>query len=692
MAGTQVDGIETFLKHLQQRLPHFEDRPSQRRFMELWARAIESGASVAIEAPTGSGKSFAYAIPLLLSGEPAIIATHTISLQNQLLSKDLPTLAQITPFKYTIAKGFNNFLCNLKGEAFEAETRETAVTVGEWITGTQTGDKEDFLEFAAEALSAPGRARIWGRIAAHPDDCLRKRCRLLDECFYFRHRREWAEAQLIVANHHLVLLNALTGSALLPEVSLLVIDEADALEEAARQVLTRTASSAGARHWLQQLARENPNRSRAEARYEGLLADQLAASRSIVEKADAIEGAWREALETAEERMVKTLGESVEPDQPPLVRLTPDNIAPLSSPFRFIARLTADAAKVAHEVARERGLLGPDPDLDVLVEGEGGKHERMAMAFRRVILGLRGYAQTLKAALAPERDPETDPQVRWIDLSRERAAIAPLYPGRRLRRSLYPQYDSVLLTSATLATRRRPSHGEDGFELFRRLTGFEGDCHLLPEVFDYRTQCRLRLYPYTPPTEGRRSREYLKQLSHAIERIVRQRGRHLVLLTSYTDLRAIRDELQGRLPEACLLLAQTGERSRQALLRAFTEADWAVLLGVASFWKGIDVPGMSSVTLVRLPFEVPRDPITESRLEDLERRGENSFIRYLLPQAVLTFKQGFGRLIRRRGDRGTVHVLDGRVLEKPYGKSFLNALPPELPSERSDFGEAALDD
>lgn len=669
-----------FLDELREVLPGFEDRLTQRRFLEIWSHAIDNGESIAIEAPTGSGKSFAYTIPAVLSGQKTVIATRTINLQHQLIEKDLPTLARVREFEFALGKGFSNFACRLKAEAQAEELPLNPAMIEAletWLAGTESGEVEHCYAVLQGQLPRAEVVRAWKEITASSDDCLRRRCRYHPErsggCFYFAHRARWASAHVLVVNHHLLLYDLLmkaSGQDLLPPAELLVIDEAHELEASALHVFTQSARRGGFWRLCRQLARHGRS-----GRPGGLLADDPDAFKRITDLMPEAEGRWGEIVEE-----VRRWPEFRAKGENAAIRLTGVQLKSLSTSLLGLADVANEAQRTSQAHARGAKLL--DKHLNVIPED--GAQARLAMRFRRVILGLERYAGTICHLLDQKADDPEDPHVRWFELARGRPAVcvAPLYPGARLMEHLAQHYNSALFTSATLST-RRPEHDRvgEGFELFRRLTGFGGSCVQLPEVFDY-SRSKLHLHPHSPPSDGIRNRAYLEAIADAIEEIIARPGRHLVLFTSVGDLAAVCERLRESAPDDCEILIQEEGRSRMELARSFREIEWGTLLGLDSFWRGFDAPGMASVTLVRLPFEVPNDPITQARIEDLKGRELNPFSAYVLPRAVIAFRQGVGRLIRRADDRGEIHVLDGRVLEKRYGKTFLQALP-EIPLQRT---------
>ena len=636
------DLSRTTLSDLESTLDGFERRPTQEQFVKLWASAIERHQDVAIEAPTGSGKSFGYLIPAIQSGKRVVVATRSIALQNQLIHKDLPTLERVLPTPWALAKGYGNYACKLKlderqqGLPLEPKAVEALET---WSQTTESGERDAAFSRLVPALGQAATRQAWRSIQASPDDCIKRHCRFYEDCFYFRHRELWDEAQVIVCNHHLLLYSLLTS--LLPPAELLVIDEAHALGEAAMNVLAQRVSTAGLQRQLSSLARSDGSRR------EGLLAGDPNVAQDVEGLKLQVREAW-EWLKAEAERD----GAQILLDESQQTRF--------EEMFARLARHCEEAADVALDAAREENLL--DRNLEIQVEQ--GPDAQRALALKALIQEFQGNAQTLE--LSTESDPH---HVAWLETDdNPTLQRAPLYPGDWLAERLYIRHEATLLTSATLE-----DGSDDGLQLIRRMTGFSGRAKALPPVFDP-SASRLIVHDLAPPGGGQRTADYQQRLSDALAEIVRDPGHHLVLFTAKRDLEASAERLRDRLPDGCQLLCQ-GELGRDELVRRFREADHAALFGLESFWTGFDCPGMKTVTIVRLPFEVPSHPVEQARVAAIEAEGGNAFRDYLLPKAVLRFRQGAGRLIRRHDDTGDLHVLDGRVLTKPYGQAFRAALP-----------------
>jgi ATP-dependent DNA helicase DinG len=634
---------------------NFEARPAQLEMLRACAQVIEEGGTLLVEAPTGVGKTLAYLIPILLSGRRAHVSTRTVNLQEQLMGKDLPQLARLvgangrSPLLYAIAKGYRHYLCKLRwGQCAQSsdffDQREYE-RLSPWVEQTKTGDLEE-LDW---------QPRLWPDIAADSDHCLRKHCRFFNDCFYFKGRDLWEKAQILVANHALLGVDALVRAesdsqeALLPPAEVLVIDEGHRLDEAFSQALQAQLTQGGLQRAVQRLIAE-PRGARGERTPTGLLWNALFANESRL----AIDAARKLGL-TGGQFFTQVRARYSDPCR---LRLKPSDF-PLSAELEHLASEIAST----HEALTELYLMHP-------LKKDADDQERDLLGqLQRALAGLQGMAVAAVSFLQT-----SEALVQWVEIGGQRAAlvVAPLYPANLVKRAILPAYRSIILTSATLTV------GGD-FSYATQKLGLEGRTLKLSSTFDYARQARLKVGRLIP--ERQSSPAYLEALTNQIERALRQsEGGALVLFTSWALLHAVQQRLAERI--SYKLLVQ-GEAPRGQLLNDFADDGNAVLLGVSSFWEGVDVPGAALRTLIitRLPFEVPDDPLHQARLEAIERRGGEPFWEYSLPQAVLAFRQGFGRLIRTKDDYGTVIVLDGRLWQKSYGRLFLESLPEGLPSE-----------
>jgi ATP-dependent DNA helicase DinG len=617
---------EAFLRALRRELPDLEARPSQKEMLRACESALKNNKILLVEAPTGVGKTFAYAIPAVLAGRKTIISTNKKNLQEQLVQKDLPLLAKIRPFRFALAKGFSNYLCllSLRGlEPITANDLQEKSRLVTWAQATESGEVEE--------LSPP--STLWREVAADSAGCLRHECPFYDECFYFRARDRWFDADILVANHALLAADAAlylqTGRGLLPEAEVLIIDEAHALEEAFSGAFTRWVSA----YTLEALLRE----ARLLERRLGL---RLAPTLSRLE----------------------TLAPALFEELRSLYRRERQRVAPSEFALRTEVELIIQVLQqLQGEI--ERFLSKPPPSL------LGPSEQKLQLLqVRKFLSWLDEIALTLISFIEPAQ--EGSPRVRWTE-ALERSTglnVAPLYPKTELQDGLLARFDSVISTSATLSI-------AGDFSYMQEQLGITGETLALDSSFDYANQVRLFLHRVEPPERGVLSSSYLEDLARRVREIVTASGGGALVL--FTNARVL-DEVHRRLQNALrFLLLRQGEEPRPQLLARFQRDGNAVLLGLDSFWEGIDVPGaaLRTVIITKLPFEVPDDPIHQARVERLREAGRDAFSEYMLPRAALKLKQGFGRLIRSATDVGDVHILDGRVLTRAYGKRLLQVLP-----------------
>jgi ATP-dependent DNA helicase DinG len=671
-------------------LAAFEDRPSQRDMAAYIADAYNDGGVALLEAGTGVGKSFAYLLPALLwareNDERTVISTNTINLQEQLVGKDLPVLARAlatgdhTP-TFALLKGWRNYLClarlgqALAGEEslFEPDRAAELEALGAWAARTADGSLADLTEEPS--------SEVWDAVAAESDLCTRLKCPHFDRCFVFQARRRAAEADVIVVNHHLlasdlavrIVSDNWLEAAVLPPYRRLVLDEAHHLEDVAAQHLGSQVSTVGVQRLLARLERNNrgllPTLAAELAGRDDLLA---AASRDLLRARlwDALAAA-RRAADT-------------------LFGLLDARLARLDA--GAVLRLTQDFAQDAVwqeglAVALEN-LLG---SFDALRDGVETIADRLSLddpaerkaqlvaELRGVVRRLDAAARGLTAALAPPAGGP--PAVRWLERRGRKAlnislSAVPLDLAPVLKEHLFDRTETAVVTSATLAAAGDFAYLEErlGLDLPpSRVIVRE----VLPSPFHFPSQCVLGL-----PTDVPEPREDESGHDAAVGRVLidlaqASDGGIFCLFTSHAALRRVADHVRGRLSGRWSLLVQ-GEGQRDVLLRRFRESGSAILLGTDSFWEGVDVPGraLRVLILAKLPFKVPSEPLTAARLERLAERGLDAFTHYLLPNAALKLKQGFGRLIRARSDAGAVLLLDRRVVTKRYGTVMLAGLPP----------------
>jgi ATP-dependent DNA helicase DinG len=626
----------------------WEPRAEQLRMVDAVQAALSSGRHTLIEAGTGVGKSLAYLVPLLMwaeqEGKTVAVSTSTIALQEQLIHQDLPLLADALPFDLSVAlvKGRGNYLCLRRmHRAIQAQSEQLDLgdaqaqleAIRDWSERTRVGTRQD-LPFQADHT-------VWEAVRAEPGNCLGRACTHYQECHYQRSRRRAHAARLLVLNHHILLADLSlrrSGSSFLPDVDAIVIDEAHDFEDVAVSQLGLRITAMGG---LRQIGRLwSPRRGR------GLLSEGY--SGSLRERAKDVRDHFANFFRDLGEDAFGGAGARTIPldDDQPLPN-------PLSEPLRAFANDLVTAAPSARDAEH-------------------------AMEVRARARSLAELAEGLEAVLA---QPEPD-YVRWIEQDgRGRVALcrAPVEVGALLGKVLWSEHHAVMLTSATLTTGRPPS-----FAFAQRRLGLTGATTLsVGSPFDYGEQVRLRLR-VDLPDPVRNGEAFERALPAAVlEAIPPDSGGALVLFTAYGSMRRAVDATRSALEARGLeVLVQGEELERTALLNRLRRGR-CVLFGVASFWQGVDVPGeaLTDVVITRLPFEVPTHPLQKARQKRTEQAGGDAFRELSLPQAALRLRQGFGRLIRRASDRGTVTILDPRIATRQYGRVLLDSLP-SCPVER----------
>ncbi|MES2177323.1 MAG: helicase C-terminal domain-containing protein [Gemmatimonadota bacterium] len=671
----------------------YEDRASQRAMAAAVARVYNEGGVGLLEAGTGVGKSLGYLVPALrwaaANGERTVVSTNTINLQEQLVGKDLPFLAlALTDQKvrFALLKGWRNYLCLARleqaqggaAQLFDEGTAGELTSLTAWSKRTSDGSLAD--------LPVPPRPEVWDEVSAEPDVCTRMKCPHFDKCFLFKARRAAAEADVIVVNHHLLLSDLAVrraaqnwdDAAVLPSYSRLVVDEGHHLEDAASSHLGSTVT----RRALQRLV------GRLDRRGKGLLPAlkmKLAASKDLLSTAslDLLETKLEPSVHGLRDKsgmMFDLLDIFIQESGQTVVRLTHG----FASHSIWKAGLTLALEDTLGEIELlQRGLVLVRERIDGSVKLDEEVAPLMS-ELRAVTRRLQTAGDGLRRALTP---PPDDDSVRWIEVrGRERSvavSCVPLDLAPILREDLFRRLDSTIVTSATLtASVGDVASDARNFEFLSARLGLDEPDVLpltavFPSPFDYGAQSLLAIPSDVPPpnidADGHRA---------AVVRIVvdlaeASDGGLFVLFTSHREVRQLAAELRSRGTDRRWPLLVHGEESRDVLLGRFRDAGQAILLGTASFWEGVDVPGdaLRGLVIAKLPFRVPSEPVTAAQCEAIEARGGNAFAEYMLPHASLRLKQGFGRLIRTGTDRGVVIIADPRIVTKRYGRGLLDALP-----------------
>lgn len=666
----------------------YEHRPEQAEMLRLVGAAVADGRHLLMEAGTGTGKSLAYLLPAVFwaraRGEQVVVSTQTINLQEQLLSRDIPFLQQALddPFRAALVKGRNNYICLRKWEEaaarndffFTAEERHVHMRIAAWLSATQSGDKQEL------GLSAAQEA-TWQDLQSESETCLGAYCKWYRRhCFAFRAKKAAREADVLVVNHSLLLTDLKSGGQVLPAHSLVVIDEAHHLEDAATQHLGVSVDArevAAAMHALFRGWREG-NLGLLPGLKRRLDAPEHAAAQGRIDELCSLVVATRAAADDLFRLLGGLGGRGREGEGDgsrlrlrPAVRQGPLWQAVDNARANAVGRLQALSDGLASVV---RALTADE----FLTAGD---------AVRADLEKYAAVCGTLAAGIDQVLLCDSPDTVTWLEAwgREERLRVSlkasPVDVGPVLRERLWQQRRSVILTSATLSVDGSFAH------IQRRLglADYAADRLVSASVaspFAYRKQALLLVPSDLPNPKQAGEGAFQAATVDFLQRfLVAAQGRTLVLFTSHRMLRQVYHELKDPLAAAGLVLLGQGlDGSRSRLVDEFRDSDRTVLMGSASFWEGVDIPGerLSSVVLVRLPFAPPGEPVTEARIEDLQRQGLNAFYHLAVPQAIIRFKQGFGRLVRTRTDRGVVVVLDNRISDAQvrYGRQFLRSLPP----------------
>lgn len=660
-----------------QHITGFEHRSQQVEMLRAVTNAMNTGQHLMVEAGTGTGKSLAYLIPAaawaLTNKERVVISTNTIALQDQLIQKDIPDLMEATglDIQAAVLKGRGNYLCPRRFNAMrrrKPENLDELRVLGKvlvWLQSSHSGDRSELnLNGLPERL-------IWSRISAEDEGCKLENCLKLTggRCPFYKARLAAESAHILVVNHALLLADAATDNRVLPAYNYLIIDEAHHLESATTDAMAYRLRAQDVNRMVRDLGSHE----------QGLLGRLLSTAHAFLKPSDLAE-------------LNKLIAEATD------------------RAFRFDNEMTAyfRALDALLLELREGKPLGTYPqqtrilsavrtmpawlDVEISWEQAAADLDALLRTIRQIREGLRGMesvdsadAEDLLGSLAMvsqnlseirekveslTMDPQSD-QIYWVELDplqgRLTLQIAPLHIGGLMEKYIWHEKASVILTSATLTT-----HGEFDY-LRKRLNGEDADELTVGSPFDYENSALV----YLPAdiVEPNDSYGHQRTIDETVVRLaVACGGRMLVLFTSYAQLQKTSKAIQAPLAKHDITVFEQGEgASATALLDTFKATPRAVLLGTRAFWEGVDVPGeaLSVLVIAKLPFDVPSDPVIAARSESFD----DPFNEYNLPEAILRFRQGFGRLIRTQTDRGVVAILDKRVITKAYGRLFMESLP-----------------
>lgn len=601
--------------------PSYEHRPDQLRMARAVEAAIRERRHLLVEAGTGTGKTLAYLIPALLAGKRVVISTGTKNLQEQLFYKDLPLLQKHwnRPLRVCYMKGRGNYLCKSKLYEHQKSAMLDGLQevsefeqIARWEQTTGTGDR-------SELRSLPEDSRLWPRLDARSERCAGQKCSQFEDCFITNMHRVAHESDVIIVNHHLLFADLAIKDtefgAIIPEYSVLVLDEAHEIEDVAGQYFGTSITN---------------------LQVQDLTRDLRFLVRSL------------KLPDTNLDRAANWLDEAS---------------------WEFFQLFSGPDGRVGAEGLRGAALRAEDTYRQLLtsisllgstMQAKADGVAEFSPLFRR--------AGVMSANLQTWMENPEESQVHWVERRGRIIALqsCPIDVSALLREKLFGSVDSVVLTSATLAV-------GDSFEFITGRLGIENPTELRVEGhFNYQEQALL----YTPTSlPDPRSPAYTPEAMDLLERILHiSEGRAFVLFTSHQQMRLFHQEMRERLPFPTML---QGTAPKLHLLEQFQDTPNAVLFATSSFWQGVDVPGeqLSCVVIDKLPFSVPSDPVVAARVHKIKAAGGDAFREYQVPQAAIALKQGFGRLIRNGKDRGLLAILDRRIQTMPYGQIFLDSLP-----------------
>ncbi len=655
---------------------NYEIRPQQIEMSEAIETSLTARRHLIVEAGTGIGKTFAYLVPAIQSAlhnkRPVVISTHTINLQEQILNKDIPLLKNALEVDFTAAlgKGRSNYLCLRRlntSRHFQKNLIETSQEQSElkqlqqWSKKTDDGSLSDLDWLPINA--------VWLKVCCEQDNCAGKKCQSFKQCFYFRSRQKLKNASLVIVNHSLLLIDAMLRTRhnvnLLPDYQVLILDEAHRFETVAQEHLGLSISNAQVHYLL--------NRLYQPARNKGLLTLMKDAPPAWIECQRIIDET-RNLTDEFFENVAMWLEEKAPNNGRIKKKLFVENI------------LAPGLMKLHFSLKKVKTGL---PKKPVRTRKKNQFDEVELEAYINRALALAGELDSFLQQTAAQTDElrpngRKEKHVYWVEVThRQRTQpritlkSAPVNVSETLNEIFFNQNESapetVVLTSATLAVDRK-----NGLGYIKNKLGVEEATELiLNSPFNYKKQVSLYLTPALPDPNDKNSFEvaasdkilqYLK-LSH---------GRAFVLFTSYDLMDRIYERLASPLMELKFWPYKQGQDlPRHQMLEAFKGKTGAVIFGADSFWQGVDVPGdaLSNVIITKLPFPVPSTPLVEAKVEQMENEGIDSFMNYFIPEAIIKLRQGFGRLIRTKTDKGIIAILDNRILNKYYGRLFLNSLP-----------------
>ena len=664
----------------------FEYRQEQEEMAQYIQEAINEDKKIIVEAGTGTGKTLAYLIPAIkwavVNKKKVIIATNTINLQEQLLLKDIPLAKSIIKdeFSYVLVKGRNNYVCkrlfnelalgkNIDIETFSIEAREQIEYILKWGNKTKTGDKAE-LPFEVYP-------DVWELVQSTTELCLGKKCPYRKECFYMKTRMEKMEADILISNHHVFFadLNVRAETdfdseyLILPRYDMVIFDEAHNIESVARSYFSVEVSKISFTRLLNRIYQRKNKRKKEKS--------------ALIRVEDTVD---EKNLEDSEQYiyLLNTLKEEISI----LQNIGDEYFDEIRKIYETNTEAPIKKSLNNFEMTKSRFLENLREKKDIF-QSKLADFSNLMMSFNNVIdeekdknpevINFNNHLKMFKAYIDSFKfinSFEDDNYIYWLDINSKRTNVVltatPLNIAQKLSTVLFDNLDRLVFASATIVV-------NGSFDYFKKSLGLdEEDCieAIIKSPFDYNEQ--MSVYIPSDIQDSENINAFVSDASRFILNILlKTNGKAFILFTSYTMLNQIYYSISKKLIDKGFEVFLHGDKPRSQLIKEFKEAENPILFGTTSFWEGVDVQGenLSNVIITKLPFLVPTDPVVSAISKKIEENGGNSFTDFQLPEAIIKFKQGVGRLIRKKTDSGNIFILDSRILKKRYGSLFINALP-----------------